>query len=65
MKKFAPCDIILEVGPRTVLADIAAELYPEKTVLSICKPDDIEQVKELVISSASDQEGIIEQAASQ
>lgn len=65
MKRFAPCDIILEVGPRTVLADIAAALYPEKTVLSICKPDDIEQVKELVISSASDQEGIIEQAASQ
>ncbi len=45
MKKFTLCDVILEIGPQSMLTDLAQRLYPDKVIINVCKPSDLELVK--------------------
>jgi len=42
------CDLIIEVGPGTTLADMIIHMYPEKKFITINKHADIEALKEML-----------------
>jgi len=44
MKELSKYDLILEIGPGTVLSKWFKQLYPNKNVMAINKPEDIEKV---------------------
>lgn len=44
MKELAKYDLIIEVGPGTVLSKWFKQMYPNKEVMAINKPEDIEMV---------------------
>lgn len=49
IKQFSDCDVIINVGPGTVLADKLSKFYPEIKIFSVNKMSDIENIrKELV-----------------
>ncbi len=48
MKELAKYDLIVEIGPGTVLTKWFKELYPDKEVMAINKPEDMEKLRELV-----------------
>lgn len=48
MESLASYDLIVEIGPGTVLTDWASERYPEKKIISINKQDDIENLKKIL-----------------
>jgi len=50
-------DVLVEIGPGTMLSDLAKKLYPEKTILSINTRADIEKLKEIVSDTSQYKEG--------
>lgn len=44
--KLADCDILIEVGPGTVLSGYARKIYPDKTIMSINSMADLVALKE-------------------
>ena len=48
MRALAPYDIMLEIGPGTQLSKWAHELYPEKTILAINKPEDVQALQKVL-----------------
>lgn len=47
MEGLAPYDTIVQVGPGTQLATWAQQIYPEKKVVAVNKPDDVDTLLEL------------------
>ena len=41
-------DIIIQIGPGTQLATWSQEIYPDKTVVAVNKPDDLEKLEHIV-----------------
>lgn len=50
MHKLHDVDVILCVGPGTFLQDICKYVYPEKEIVVVQKPADVEYVKKLVLA---------------
>lgn len=48
LKAFADCDLLICVGPGTALAERVAQRFPEKQVVAINTPEDLETLKKLV-----------------
>jgi len=48
IKQLESCDVIIEVGPGNSLQQAIQAWYPDKQVISVNKPEDIEKVKSLV-----------------
>lgn len=48
MKELAQYDLIIEVGPGTTLSTWFKQLYPDKNVVAVNKPEDVEKVIALV-----------------
>ena len=48
MKELARYDLIVEIGPGTVLTQWFKELYPTKEVMAVNKPEDVKKLIELV-----------------
>ena len=48
MDELAQYDLIIEIGPGTILTNWFKQMYPEKEVVAINKPEDIEKVVALV-----------------
>jgi [acyl-carrier-protein] S-malonyltransferase len=57
MKRLKNFDLIIEVGPGTVLKDLVSAHYPELNVVSFNKSSDIEKIKTLVGINAGDTDG--------
>ncbi len=48
MKELAQYDLIIEIGPGTTLSTWFKQLYPDKNVVAVNKPEDVEKVIALV-----------------
>lgn len=48
LEQFADCDILIEIGPNTTLQKQLQELYPNKVIRSINKPEDVLELKNLL-----------------
>lgn len=48
LKALHTCDIVLSVGPGTLLIDMAKQWYPNKTILSVTTLAGIEEIKKLI-----------------
>ena len=57
-KQLEPYDIIIEVGPGTMLSDLAKNRYPDKTVMAINKQADIDELKKILETDAQKDEDI-------
>lgn len=44
MKKLADCDCFIEVGPGSELSAFARQMYPHKTIMTVNKPSDVEEI---------------------
>lgn len=51
MQELHTCDVILSVGPGSALNNMITQLYPNKQILSIQKPADVQQAKDLILGS--------------
>jgi [acyl-carrier-protein] S-malonyltransferase len=47
------CDLYVQVGPGTAVADMFAQQYPERTVIAINTQEDIDRLKKICETSAS------------
>jgi [acyl-carrier-protein] S-malonyltransferase len=65
IKHFDECDIILSIGPGTILADIARMYYPDKDIIVLNNQADLAQVKERLSSLASTQELVEQESVEQ
>jgi [acyl-carrier-protein] S-malonyltransferase len=52
MESLAPYDPILQIGPGTQLAAWAAHLYPDKKIMAINKPEDVQALEQWMKESA-------------
>ncbi len=59
--KLADYDLLIEVGPGTLLSTMLKERYPEKIVLSLNSKADIEQIKQYCIPVQKEPDGIEQQ----
>jgi [acyl-carrier-protein] S-malonyltransferase len=48
MKSFVDFDLIIEIGPGTMLSEMFKEKYPEKNILSLENQKDLDAIKELI-----------------
>lgn len=48
MQALHSCDLILIIGPGQVLEDMLKHLYPNKEIITVQKPSDVQQVKQLI-----------------
>ncbi len=48
LNKFVDCDVLIEVGPGTMLSSLVKEKYPDKIITSINKWSDIDELKKLI-----------------
>ena len=51
LKQFESCDCILEIGPGDSLHSYVQECYPDKQIIMVNKPEDIEIVKSVCLQS--------------
>ncbi len=51
MQELHTCDTILAVGPGAALTKMITQLYPNKQILTIQKPADIQRAKELILGA--------------
>lgn len=50
MQNLHTCDIILTVGPGTAINDMLVQLYPNKQIMAVQKPADVEHVKQHILA---------------
>ncbi len=55
MSGLADYDLIIEVGPGSKLSKMVTHCYPEKTVITINKPADIEELQKIVAPDENEQ----------
>lgn len=48
LRELHTCDLLLSVGPGTMLVDMAKQLYPNKKIMAIQKLSDIELLKQFI-----------------
>jgi [acyl-carrier-protein] S-malonyltransferase len=58
LDKFSDCDLLIEIGPGTVLHEMAKKKYPEKLIVSINKQEDIETLKEIIAKDSVEAENL-------
>lgn len=49
IKQLESCDLILEIGPGNSLSPVLQEWYPDKQIITVNKPEDIQIVKSVCI----------------
>jgi [acyl-carrier-protein] S-malonyltransferase len=60
VEQFQSCDCIIEIGPSNLLHSILETWYPDKQILSVNKPEDIDIVKSVCIKQEIQAESIDE-----
>ncbi len=55
LRHYNEMDIIVQVGPGKSLVDLTAKIYPQKTIIALNKPSDIEELHALIKAYKKDE----------